>query len=106
MKALGGGTLPFHCVRAFDHDECADRSRLTKSRTYFSRSIASDWWLDLSSRRAAVPIPRCSSSRSRVRALCTCDFEFPAEHPKISAISSCLYPCTSCRIKIALYQGV
>jgi len=35
------------------------------------------------------PFTRRSSSRSRLRALCNWDFEFPIEHPKIWAISLC-----------------
>ena len=51
----------------------------------------------LRSSRAFARIASCSNSRSRTRALCSCDFEFPIEQPMISAISLCSYPCTSCK---------
>src|SRR6266849_807404 len=41
-----------------------------------------------------------SSSRSRIRALCNCDFESPTERPNISAISLCWYPWISCKTNI------
>lgn len=65
---------------------------LTQSVAYFSRSIASEREANLRPRRLRRLSVFRNRSRRRMRALCTCDFEFPTEHPNIPAISSCLYP--------------
>src|SRR5258705_13273040 len=44
-----------------------------------------------------------SSARSFMRALCTWDFEVPSDTPRISAISRCSNPSTSCRRNAVLH---
>src|SRR5580704_5482630 len=56
--------------------------------------------------RVASGSTRCARSRRNfARALNSCDFDPPAVMPSVLAISSCVYPSTSCRTNTARAPG-
>src|SRR6185437_4014442 len=100
----GGGTggLPFHGSLAFhpisSNAELGDTSASALPFRALEFSLAA---------RRGVPGGWGCRSRSRIfiLALCSCDFEFPIEHPIMVAISLCSYPSMSCSTKMVRYPG-